>query len=254
MSPLRRSLVTLVAVVPLAVTAVGCGGSNESDKSGSGGEKSSAARAFAEQDATEIADAAISAMKSLSSMRARGSIADEDGSQIGIDLLVDADGTCEGSVSFESATAQIIALGDDQYLKGSEAFWAASVDAERGPQIHSLIGDRWVRMPKETTDFSEFCDLDEMLSAVDGDLFSDGEPLRGDVVDTEAGQAIELFGKDDGGTTTLLISTSTPHYILSGSNDGDEGGGITFSDFNKVVKVKVPTGDEIADMSEIRGE
>lgn len=230
-------------VLVLGWTAAGCG--SDSDGGGGGGDASDA---FVKQSAEKIIDQTLGDMGELKSLHIEGTVVD-DQDEISLDLSIASDGDCAGTVGVQGGTAEIIVVGGEQYMKGDEKFWTASLDAQRGPQIDKLIGDRYVLLPPDATDFSSFCDLDEFLSELErdeDDTFTKGEEGE---VDGEA--AIAILSDEEDGKSRAWIATEGKHVLLKiESIEGDEGS-FTFSAFDEPVGAEKPPAREIADLQNL---
>lgn len=250
---ITRHLTTIAGLTLLAATSVACGSDSVSTGSGDGQKKPDAAtETFSKQSAKEIIEQTGATMKGLKSLRLRGSVTESEG-KLKLDLAIDTDGNCKGSISVDDGTAKIVVIGEELYMKGDEEFWIFTLDEERGAKLNRMIGDRWVKLPRAASDFSEFCDLDSFLDELDDDMDADTAAdgtTKGDVVSTDAGEAIKMIATDDDGTTTALVSTSNPHYILEVSMDvGDEPGSFTLTDFDEPVKARAPAAKDVVDMT-----
>lgn len=248
MKTISRGAVALAGTITLSLALVGCGSSDDGDDA-SAKKAQDAAEAYAKETPTKIVEDAVAAMKGLNSVRFKGSVPGDSG-QTELDLAVDSDGNCSGTVGAEGGTAQIIVADGQQFLKGDEAYWIASLDETRGPTMSNLVGDRWVQLPESAQSFDSFCNLDSFLGEFE---VEDAPETKGDLDEIDGLSVISLTEEEDGGTTTTWIATDDPHYVVRIENDGDEAGQIDFSDFDEPVDAEAPPADEIADLNGLGG-
>lgn len=208
---------------------------------------------FADQDPQEILDQVEADMQALESLRLTGDLQIE-GQAMRIDLAVDTDGNCEGSIGQGDANAEIISIGGESYMKPDQAFW----EQTGGPQasmIVELVGDRWVSMPPEQGDFSDFCDLGSLLEELgdDGDDEADAEVEGTEEIDGQ--EAVKLSTtSDEGDPVTVWVAAESPHVILRMEvTEGEEPGVMRFSEFDEPIDVEAPSGDDVVDLSELGG-
>lgn len=227
----------------------GCGSGDGSADSGD--ETSSEASDFADQSGSEITDAAATDMKALSSLRMNGDIT-SDSEKIGLDLALTTDGDCQGSVSVQGGTAEIISLDGDSWFKPDEAFWQAA-GGPQADQIIEMVGDNWVVLPPGDSDFTSFCDLDELLTELDDDGSDD--VTVGELEDVDGTPAVKVTSEtDEGDKVEAWVAAEGEHYILKMVvNQGEEPGTITFSDFNEEFDIAAPADDEVVDLSQLAG-
>ncbi|MGD9958631.1 hypothetical protein [Nocardioides sp.] len=243
-STARTFLGGAVGVVVLAALGACGGGDSSEDSSGD-----AASEAFAKKSAKDIQDAALADMKSLDSVTMTGELTQGEGT-LGLDLTLNTDGECEGSITIGEGSADLINVGDSSYLKGDEAFWAGTAGAEQGKSVVALLGDKWALIPAEGG-FGEVCDLDQLLDGF-GDEPTDGEePVVGDVTEVDGEEAVEVTRDKDGAKVVALVATGDKHYILKIAQEGgDEPGSFTFSDFNEDLDVEAPADDEVVDLAQ----
>ena len=249
----RTRLAAAVAGAVMLTATAACGDDEESKNSSGESSSESSENGFADQPMKDIQDAALADMKSLESVRMAGDIT-TDGAEMSLDLRLTTSGDCTGSISSDGAEAQIIGLGEDSYLKGSEEFWKQSAGPggeQQAKALIGLIGDKWAKVPGGG--FTEICDLDAFLDNLDDSSDADSEKEKGEVVgetEVDGTPAIEIVSDEDGEETTVWIgSEEDKHYILKMEVvGGDEPGQFTFSEFNEPLDVQAPAKDEVVDL------
>lgn len=207
---------------------------------------------FADQSGEEIVAATQEDMKALSSLRMRGELT-TDGDRLEIDMAVSTSGDCEGTLGQGDATAEIISVGGNSYMKPDAAFWELFAGPEAAGTLVELVGDRWVLVPGDEGDFSEFCDLDQLLDELDSDEEEQVE-VEG-TEEVEGQQAVRLSStSDEDEPVTVWVAVDEPHVILKMEvTEGDEPGTFTFSDFDQELEVEAPPEDQVVDLAELGG-
>jgi hypothetical protein len=237
----RNRLAAYALGIAVAAAMTGCGGDDDGGDGDSGGGGESG---FADEKPADIVDAATKAMGELDSLRISGEMSSED--QVGtIDIQLSNDGNCTGSLSFDqSGTIEILGVDGDRWFKGDEAFWSNT-----GIPDTSAVLDKWV--VDAEGDFGEFCSVDEFV----GGLFEDESDEEYTVTGTESvdGDDAVVIEQDDAedGVSTGYVLVDDPHYMVKIEKEGDEGGSVTFTDFNEEFEVTAPSADEVVDLSQL---
>jgi hypothetical protein len=211
-------------------------------------EKKAETPSFADQSVEEIQEQALAAMEDVNSMRVAGDVTDE-GQQLSLDLAMDREGTCVGSIGAEGGTAEIINSDDGFFLKGDNTFWVVSLGSKaKAKEMLSFLGDKWAKVPGGDAEFDTTCDLDGFLAEL-GDSNADDSEV-GDETEVDGTKAVEVIsGKGGSDETTVWVATEEPHYVLQVSQKGIEEGTITFSDFDEEVEATAPEEGEFVDLT-----
>lgn len=252
----RTRLAAAVAGAVMLTATAGCGG----DGDGDGGDKAKSSESssdFADKSVDEIQKAALKDMGALDSVRMAGDITN-DGGEMSLDLQLNTDGDCSGTIAMDGAEAEIIGVGTDSYLKGTKEFWSLSMGGgndEQTAAIVQMIGDKWAKVPDGG--FTEVCDLDAFLDNLEDGDESDSDD-KGEVVgetDVDGTPAVEIKSEEDGETTTVWVgSEENKHYILKMAvTGGDEPGEFTFSEFDEPIDVEAPADDQVVDLANMGG-
>lgn len=221
-TPLAAAAVTAVAALALA----GCSGGSD----------------FADSSAEDIITAASDDMQSLESVHIDADITTE-GQQITLDISLDTDGACTGTVGLGGGTAEIVSVEGQSWFKADEALYEALV-GEQASQITAVVGDNWVA--DEEGQFGSFCDLDSLLEDIGDPEQGNAEKDGTEEVDGE--EAVRLVSEDEGDTTTAFVAVDEPHYILRVEVEGENAGEATFSEFDETVEAEAPAEDEIVEL------
>jgi len=238
---MRSTILRAVALAAFAGTSLtACGGDN-----GGGAE---AEPGFTDKSVTDIEAAAIEDMKAATSLRLSGTL-QQDGQELTMDLAITTEGECDGTISMGKGTASIRGVGGKSYLKADEEFWT-NMAGSSAPAVIAMIGDKWAQLPSGGDQFAAFCDLDEFLKDLDQNDVTD--EAVGETKEIDGAEAIEITGKDEGGTISVWVATADPHYILEIEKvGGTEPGEFTFADFNKDFAIEAPAAEEVVDLSQM---
>ncbi|MGW2016557.1 hypothetical protein [Streptomyces sp. NPDC001927] len=215
---------------------------------------------FANLTPDAIADRAVDATQSASSLRMTGRVVSE-GQALDLDIALDDKDNCTGVMKVDGGTAELRQADRITYLKGDEKFWRASMTSQGvpPPQIDAtieLVKGRWLKItPGQagSSDLSGVCDLDALLADL-GDDKGDRQGLtRGPDAEVDGTPVATLVNKKPGGeTTTVSVAQEGKPYILKMvKTGGEEPGSVELSDFDKPVRVVVPPADETVDLTKL---
>lgn len=238
-----KQLVMLAAGLGMAASLTACGGDDDTD----------ATNDFAGQKGEAIAEAAKTDMGDLKSARVNGSIT-TDGQAIDLDLQLNSEGDCTGSIGVDGGKAELLGVGGQTWMRPDEAFWSAFA-GDSADQLVSLVGDKWVVVPSDSESFNEFCDLDGLLEQMlDGKDESDSTYTTGDTSEIDGDEVVAVDNKDDEGTSTGYVLVDSPHYLVKvEKTEGADSGSVSFSDFDADVDVEAPADDEAIDLDSLGG-
>ncbi|WP_435612081.1 hypothetical protein [Streptomyces sp. bgisy159] len=254
----RTALAALCVAAATATTLTAC----QSDKGDtvSTSDKSTGATAsatttperdpFAGLSGGEIADRALTATKGTSSLRVKGDIPDDEtGDVITIDMALNKKGECAGTLSMGGGKTDLIRTGDTVYMKYNEAFLRAQSKGESPDEADSIVtmlAGKWTKTTatgEDAMDLSEFCDLNSLLDDTD-----EGRPVatRGKTTTVDGTPAVTVTEKDGKDVYTVYVATEGKPYVLRiDSTSAEDPGTISFSDFDKPVQARKPSGDII---------
>jgi hypothetical protein len=213
---------------------------------------------FAGLTGGEIANRAVKASTGAKSLRMTGDVPDEeDGGTIQIDMALNKKGECAGTMSLGGqGKADLIKTGDTLYMKYDEAFLRAQdkgSSKEETDGVVELLADKWTKMSatgSDAKDLASFCDLDTVLSGAE-DVNSDA--TRGKTTTVEGTPAIVLNEKDGKDRYTLYVATEGKPYLVKViSKSAKDPGTLTFTDYNKPVPAKAPSG-KVMDLDKLGG-
>jgi hypothetical protein len=119
--------------------------------------------------------------------------------------------------------------------------------------VVELLADKWTKMSatgSDAKDLASFCDLDTVLSGAE-DVNSDA--TRGKTTTVEGTPAIVLNEKDGKDRYTLYVATEGKPYLVKViSKSAKDPGTLTFTDYNKPVPAKAPSG-KVMDLDKLGG-
>ncbi|GAA4686270.1 hypothetical protein [Nocardioides nanhaiensis] len=225
-STTRTPLATAAVAAVAALALTGCSGGSD----------------FADSSAEDIITAASEDMQALESVHIDADIT-TDGQQITLDISLDTDGACTGTVGLGEGTAEIVSVDGQSWFKADQALYEALV-GEQAEQITAVVGDNWVA--DEQGQFGSFCDLDSLLEDIGDPEAGNAEKDGTEEVDGE--EAVRLVSEDEGDTTTAFVAVDEPHHILRVEVEGDNAGEATFSEFDETVEAEAPAEDEIVEL------
>jgi hypothetical protein len=237
---------------------------------------------FAKQDGDAIVAAASKAMQDVQSMRLTGQVRSR-GNQFFIDLRMDRDDNCAGTIRFGSSNIDIRRVGDRVWLKGESGAYNRLSSVRLPDAVLDELSTSWVLL-EDDKGLRQACDLEAFLDAFDvvdldpGDEADTGgvkgkdqgkdkgkgkgkdkdgttrDDLSGDVPTTvgdetsEDGQKVVQLSGSPGGQHEELawVGSEAPHYVVRiESTSAQDGGSIALSEFDEDVVVEVPKDKDV---------
>lgn len=224
---------------------------------------------FAKQDGDAIVAAASEAMLDVQSMRITGQ-ARTKGTQFFLDLRMDRDDNCIGTVRFGgSSNIDIRRVGDRVWLKGeSGAYNRLSSTPLPRYQLEKL-STTWVLF-EDDKDLRKACDLESFLESFEvvdlvpdeksgagrgkgkgknrtDDLSGEVPTVVGDESSEDGQKIVQLSGSPGGQHDELAwVRSEAPHHVVRiESTSMQDGGTIAFSEFDEEFEVEVPKGKDV---------
>ena len=224
MAPVDRRLLLLPAAGLLALTACG-----EDEP-------------FPDATAQEVVERSVDAAGEAESVYVVGDV-DLEGMEAGFDLRL-GDRAATGTVSFGDAELDLRLDGDVVVFAGSTGFWEVSgLPPEVAAELDGVFVDA-SGQPDVVSGFAEF-DVDELLSSFTDGLADGVDYTRGDVVDVDGQEALEVL---DGEGGRLLVSTGEPPYPLRLQDE--EFGAVDLREWDQEVDVEIP--DDATPITELQ--
>jgi hypothetical protein len=222
MNYLKRSFLSApVLVFGLALLLSGCGGS------------SSSGNGVAAKTPAQILQATKTAASQAASVHITGSIV-SGGKPISLNMELVAGKGGKGTIAQEGFSIDLIQVGGNVYIDGSDAFYKHVA----GATAAQLLDGKWLKAPAESGELASLSQLTNLGKLIDSALASHGTLSKG-AQETIAGQkAIGLEDKTKGGT--LFVATTGSPYPIEILKRGTDGGKVTFDRWNKPVTLTAP--------------
>jgi hypothetical protein len=223
-----------LALVLAGVLLAGCGGHGKS--AGSNGEAS--------KSADKVLADAKAAADSASSARVSGNIV-SGGTPIKLDLSMGS-GQAKGSMSTSGFSFDLIRIGNTAYIKGSDDFYKHFA----GAAVAQLLHGKWLKASIVSGRFASLAPLTNIGVLFDK-VGSNHGRLANDGAKTFDGQKVVEI-RDTSDNSKLYVAATGKAYPVAivGGKKG-QSGTITFSDWNKPLKVSAPKG--ALDISKLGG-
>ncbi|ANB04653.1 hypothetical protein SAM40697_0691 [Streptomyces ambofaciens] len=246
MRGIKVATAVATASVSIALLA-GCGGD-------SGGES----EPFDGQSADDIAAKAVEATRQAKSMHVKGDTRLEDGSTVTIDVSVDREKNCQGTIGAADTRADVRHTEATLFLRGDEQYWqnALKQQPDAARKMAPKLQGKWVKMPANDAATAGVCDKQGFIAAMDEDKSERQGMKRGDTTEVNGEEALRLTKKNASGETlALYVATEGEPYILKSETEGGKNpGSVTFGDYGKPVSPEQPPADQTVDMKELAGE
>lgn len=233
---------------------------------------------FAEQDGEAIVATASEAMLDVQSMRITGR-ARSKGNQYFVDLRVDRDDNCIGTMRFGGSNIDIRRVGDRVWLKGeSGAYNQLSSTPLPRYQLEEL-STTWLLI-EDDKPLRKACDLEAVLEAFEvvdlvgsgsdedddqakdngrgtgtgtgtrtgkDDLSGDVPTIVGDETSEDGQKVVQLSGSPGGQHEELAwVRSEAPHHVVRiESTSMQDGGSIAFSEFDEEFEVEAPKDEDV---------
>ncbi|MFI8949922.1 hypothetical protein ACIGO6_25775 [Streptomyces sp. NPDC053750] len=239
---------TAVATATVSVALLaGCGGD-------SGGES----KPFEGQSADDIAAKAVEATQQAKSMHMKGDTRLEDGSTVTIDVSVDQEKNCQGTIATGESEADVRHTEATLYLRGDEQYWRSALaqQPDAAQKMVPKLQGKWVRMPANDATTAGVCDKQGFIAAMDEDKSERRGMKRGSTTEVNGEQALKLTKEASGGEKlALYVATEGEPYILKTTTEGGKNpGSVTFSEYGEPVSPEQPPADQTVDLKEFAGE
>lgn len=248
----RGALATGAVALLAAATLAACGGddsSSETTSASTGAETTQSAPAETTASGEDNGVADLSADEVLAAARdaALGATAvhvSGEGEGLGLDLTLVRGEGAEGSIDQGGTQLELVAVGGNAYLKGTDDFWRETV----GEDAVDLLGGKWLRVDGNDEDFAsftQFTDFDTFLGQM---LTPEGRRVTKGEVETRDGQeVVPLTGEASRGT--LYIAATGEPFPVAIVPEGADEGEVTFDGWNEPVELTAP--EDAVDAAEL---
>ncbi|GHH02239.1 hypothetical protein [Streptomyces rubradiris] len=239
------------AFAALCLAAAATAGLTTGCQSGDDSADSKPKGPFAGLSGGQIVERSMKTTTGSSSLRMKGRVPDDESKGfIDIDMALDKQGRCAGTLSFSGqGKADLIRSGGTIYMKYDEKFLRAQSEEskEDTDAAVGMLAGKWTKTAakgQDAKDIASFCDLDTILGDMkDGDT----EATRGKTTKVDGKPAIVLHEKDGADDYTAHVATEGKPYLLridSGAK-AKEQIHLSFSDFDRPVAADKPAGEII---------
>jgi hypothetical protein len=212
---------------------------------------------FEGQSADAVAAKAVEATRQAKSVHMKGDTRLPDGSTVTIDVAVDQEKNCQGTIDTGKGRAEVRHTEATLYLRGDEQYWRTALqqqpDAAR--QVVPEVQGKWVKMPAGDAAVAGVCDKQGFIAAMDEDESERKDLRRGSTTEVDGEEALQLTKKTaQGERLGLYVATEDEPYILRATSEGGKNpGSMTFSDYDEPVRPEQPPAGETVDMKELAG-
>jgi hypothetical protein len=206
----------------LVLALAGCGGGSSSN-----GE----AKKPAEQVVRDAQRAAVAA----TSVHLTGRITDE-GRPLKLDLVLVKGRGGKGTLAENGLKFELVRIGDDAYIRGSDAFLRAF--AGSGAAVQLLHG-RWLQGSASTGRLAALTPLTDPRQLFEGALGNHGKLANRGEVELRGQKVVEIEDTTEGGRLYVAAEGEPLPVALRG---GKEQGRLTFGDWNADATVTAPRG------------
>ncbi|MGH4036048.1 hypothetical protein ACQB60_44945 [Actinomycetota bacterium Odt1-20B] len=248
MSRTRKTTVSTLGATLGAVALVGSltGVASASARSDNG---------VADKSAQEIAAASKSAFEGATSVHVKTASKDmPEGLPSAMDLKLDRDGNCSGSVARSGRGGyEIIKQGDKVWIRPDAAWVKDNVPAEDQKALSdALKGGKYLygtTADDTLKEASQVCDLSAVQERLNAHQPASGLKKAGKAEVNGAG-AVEITGIKGGLQAQVWVATDGKPYPLRGVAEGTTGEGkklnvtTTYSDYDKPLDVKTPSAGQ----------
>lgn len=222
---------------------------------------------FAQQDGDAIVAAASEAMLDVTSLRVTGQVRDR-GEQYFVDLSMDRDDRCSGTLRTGGSHLDIRRVGDRAWLKGEAGAFNRLSGGSVPRQVLDRLSSSWLQLDGPAA--TRLCDFDALLATFEvvdlgldegrGRARGEGrggskddrteDPVPASVVEEttiDGHKAVQLTATPGGAheENTWVLSDAPHHVVKLESTSTRDGGTLSFSEFDVAVEVETPPREDV---------
>ncbi|MDT0309838.1 hypothetical protein RM780_23190 [Streptomyces sp. DSM 44917] len=207
----------------------------------------------------EIADRAMEALQSATSLRMR-TLGDPGMIGMGLDIHMDRQGSCVGSVTQPGAGSVDVIVREDQevWMRPDAQFWQSQL-AVQDPAVISLLSGRYLHGTTSDPEMQQMAGTCS-LAALQADMgYDDRGPGGPDEVGPETDYngipVVSINGPDDdGNAASMLVATEGEPYplLLTRTQSNGTETRIELGQFNEPVEVQEPPADQVLNLADFR--
>lgn len=220
---------------------------------------------FAQQGGDAIVAAASEAMLDVTSLRVTGQARD-GGEQFFVDLSMDRDDRCAGTLRVGGSHLDIRRIGDRAWLKGEAGAFNRLGGGSVPRQVLERLSSSWLELDGRTA--TRLCDFDALLANFEVVDFGQEEgrgkdrgkggstdertddPVPASVVEEttiDGRKAVQVTASPGGAheENTWVLSEAPHHVVKLESTSTRDGGTLSFSEFDVAVEVEAPPRKDV---------
>ena len=153
-----------------------------------------------------------------------------------LDMHLVGDDHASGEVTTGGLRLDVIRIGDTVYFRGSQAFY----EKFAGSAAAALFKGKWLYASATKGPLASFAPLTDMQTFFHTLLTSHGTLAKGAEATVAGQKAIAIEDSSKGGT--LYVATTGKPLPVEIQSPKPKGGTVTFTDWNKSVKIAAPAG------------
>ena len=249
-----RTIRGVVAIAALVAAATGCSGYEGFTTSD-----------FAQQDGDAIVAAASEAMLEVTSLRMTGQVRD-GGEQFFVDLSMDRGDRCTGTLRVGGSHLDIRRIGDRAWIKGEAGAFNRLGGGSVPRQVLDRLSSSWLRVDTRTA--RQLCDFDGLLASFEVvDLGQEQDDGKGagngssqqeeddarapatvvEETTIDGDKAVQLTASPGGAhDENAWVLSEAPHHVVKlESTSMQDGGTLSFSEFDVPVEVEAPARKDV---------
>ncbi|MFE6756263.1 hypothetical protein ACFVDQ_22110 [Streptomyces sp. NPDC057684] len=180
-----------------------------------------------------------------------------------LDLALDQDGNCAGSLTMgtggaEGGTVEFIKRGDELWMKPDTTFWKSQVTGGAGELAAQFFNGRYVHGNANDgllKSLGDTCDLNAFQAQLEGGPSSaPPEKLtKGKETKVDGTDVVPVSGRNDGSEVVLFITAKDPHRLVRATTkSGYLSATMKLTDYNRPVPSATPSKEESVDVSEFQ--
>ena len=216
---------------------------------------------FAQQDGDAIVVAASEAMLDVTSLRVTGQVRD-GGEHFFVDLSMDRDDRCSGTLRVGGSHLDIRRIGNRAWVKGEAGAFNRLGGGSVPRQVLDRLSSSWLQLDGRNA--TRLCDFDALLATFEVvDLGQEegagkgrskrdevDDPVPASVVEEttiDGDKAVHLTASPGGAhdEDTWVLSEAPHHVVKLESTSTQDGGTLSFSEFDVEVEVEAPPRKDV---------
>ena len=207
---------------------------------------------FAKQDSDAIVAAASKAMQDVQSVRLTGQVRSQ-GNQFFIDLTLDRQDRCTGTIRFGGSNIDIRRVGDRVWFKGDSGAYNRLSSTPLPDHVLRRLSTSWL-LVEDDTSLRKVCDLEALLEDfavvdLEGDSVADDHVpmVVGEETSQDGQTVVEISGSPGGQHQELAwVRSEAPHHVVRiESTSAQDGGTLSLAEFDEDVEVEVPRDKDV---------